>query len=91
MCSDASSQCQRLTEQGERTWQLAYGAWGGALALPVCIHQSVTQNAEVGGGADVRYILKCSSMVFFSQICCRFNLFPLHSMFNFDSHSKFLI
>lgn len=74
MCSDASSQCQRLTEQGERTWQLAYGAWGGALALPVCIHQSVTQNAEVGGAGvygyvpDVRYILKRSSMLFFSQI-----------------------
>lgn len=43
---DASAQCQPLTEQGKRTWQLAYGVWGGALALPVCIHQSWTKKKK---------------------------------------------
>lgn len=47
---DASAQCQPLTEQGKRTWQLAYGVWGGALALPVCIHQSWTKKKAVGRG-----------------------------------------
>lgn len=36
-----------LTERGERTWQQAYGARGGSLALPVFIHQSWMQKAEV--------------------------------------------
>lgn len=50
MCLDTPSQCQALTEQGEGTWQLAYGVQGGALALPVWIHQSGIQGTEEGGG-----------------------------------------
>lgn len=59
---DASAQCQPLTEQGKRTWQIAYGVWGGALALPVCIHQSWTKKKS-GGTRQYAYRLICNACI----------------------------